>query len=197
MKRLFDEHKIRKVTDLGGAWKFTLDPEKKGISEGWQSGLPYGETVIVPSVWNNELGNIMFEGWGWYERKFTTQGGTLFFQFESVMTEATVWLDGKEITKHYGAFTQFDFIVNDNTPGEHTLVVLADNSFDKDSFPQRYTDWFNYGGIARDVEANELNGISILSNRVEYTLSSDLKNATVKSVLELLEKDYYKYNLMY
>ena len=185
MKRLFDEHKIRKVTDLGGAWKFTLDPDKKGINEGWQNGLPYGETVIVPSVWNTEIGNIMFEGWGWYERKFTTQGGTLMFQFESVMTEATVWLDGKEITKHYGAFTPFEVIVNGVLAGEHTLVVLADSSFNAQSFPQRYTDWFNYGGIARDVTLNELNGISILSSHIKYELTDDLKSATVWATVEL------------
>ena len=130
MKRLFNEHIVRRTENLGGAWKFTLDPDKKGINEGWQNGLPSGETVIVPSVWNTELGNLMFEGWGWYERKFTTHGGTLFFQFESVMTEATVWLDGKEIAKHYGAFTPFEVIVNDVSSGEHTLVVLADSSFD-------------------------------------------------------------------
>ncbi len=185
MKRLFDEHKIRSVSSLGGAWKFSLDPDKKGINEGWQNGLPCGETVIVPSVWNNELGNIMFEGWGWYERKFTTQGGTLLFQFEAVMTESTVWLDGKEIAKHYGAFTPFEVIVNDVCEGEHTLVVLADSSFDAHSFPQRYTDWFNYGGIARDVTLHELKGISILLNHVKYELSSDLSTASVWSTVEL------------
>ena len=179
MKRLFNEHIVRRTENLGGAWKFTLDPEKKGLNEGYQNGLPCGETVIVPSVWNTELGNLMFEGWGWYERKFTTQGGTLFFQFESVMTEATVWLDGKEIAKHYGAFTPFEVIVNDVSSGEHTLVVLADSSFDTHSFPQRYTDWFNYGGIARDVTVDALKGISILSNHVKYELSEDLSAATV------------------
>lgn len=185
MKRLFKEHEKRRVSNLGGAWKFSFDPEKKGIKEGWQNGLTCGETVIVPSVWNTELGNLMYEGWGWYEKKFKTQGGTLYFEFESVMTEATVWLDGKEIAKHYGAFTPFEITVNNVEAGEHTLVVLADSSFDKYSFPQRYTDWFNYGGIARDVSVSELSGISILLNHVCYELDSDLKNASVWCELNL------------
>ena len=185
MKRLFNEHEKRKVTSLSGAWKFSFDPEKKGMKEGWQNGLPCGETVIVPSVWNNELRNLMFEGWGWYEKKFKTQGGTLYFEFESVMTEATVWLDGKEIAKHYGAFTPFEIIVNNVSNGEHTLVVLADSTIDKNSFPQRYTDWFNYGGIARDVSMSKLEGISILSNHVCYELDEGLKNASVWCELEL------------
>ncbi len=185
MKRLFANHYKRNVIELSGAWKFLLDPDGVGESEGWQNGLPSGETVIVPSVWNNELGHLNFEGCGWYERKFTTKGGTLLFEFESVMTEATVWLDGALLGNHYGAFTQFEFIVNDIKAGEHTIIVRADSTISKQSFPQRYTDWFNYGGIARDVFAHELDGISILLNHIVYELSADLKSATVSTELEL------------
>ena len=185
MKRLFNEHKIRKVIDLNGSWKFKLDSEKIGEKEGWQNGLTDCEDIIVPSCWNNELGLLNYEGIAWYEKKFLTSGGTLRLEFGSVMTKADIWLDGKWIGDHYGAFTQFEFIINDVANGEHTLIVRADSTIDALSFPQRYTDWFNYGGIARDVEANELKGISILLNHLTYELSSDLKNATVSSMLEL------------
>ncbi|MBQ7761243.1 MAG: beta-glucuronidase [Clostridia bacterium] len=185
MKRLFQNHFKRSVIPLSGAWKFLIDAECCGEEKGWQNGLPLGDTVIVPSAWNNELGLLNFEGCGWYERKFFTQGGTLSFEFESVMTLATVWLDGKKIGEHYGAFTQFELIVNDVTCGEHTLIVRADNRFDKNSFPQRHTDWFNYGGIARDVYAHELKGISILKNHIAYELDQNLTKATVNSLLEL------------
>ncbi|MBQ8546017.1 MAG: beta-glucuronidase [Clostridia bacterium] len=185
MKRLFNEHLKRNVIDLGGAWKFLVDKDNNGEENGWQNGLPSGDTVIVPSVWNNELRLLNFEGCGWYEKKFITNGGTLLLEFESVMTTATVWLDGKEIGTHYGAFTAFRFVVNDISCGEHTLVVRADSRIDKKSFPQRYTDWFNYGGIARDVSLHELNGISIFTNHIVYELSKDLKNATVSCELEL------------
>lgn len=185
MKRLFNEHEKRNVIDLNGAWKFKLDKEKEGEAKCWQNGLTDAETITVPSCWNNELRLLNYEGMAWYERKFRTNGGTLRLEFGSVMTKADVWLDGKWIGEHYGAFTQFEFIVNDVKAGEHTLVVRADSTIDALSFPQRYTDWFNYGGIARDVEANELNGITILSNHIENVLSEDLKSATVNSVLEL------------
>ena len=185
MKRLFSDHEKRSVIELSGAWSFCLDPDKIGENEGWQNGLPKSETVIVPSVWNNELGHLNFEGCGWYEKKFKTAGGTLLLEFESVMTEATVWLDGKLIGTHYGAFTAFEFIVNEVECGEHILVVRADSTITKYSFPQRYTDWFNYGGIARDVFAHELKGISILLNHIVYELSSDLRSATVNAEIEL------------
>ncbi len=177
------------MTSLSGAWKRLFDEDCKGEENGWQNGLPSGETVIVPSVWNTELGHLMYEGLVWYEKKFDTAGGTILLEFESVMTKATIWLDGAKIGEHYGAFTQFEFIVNDVSCGEHTLVVLADSRFDKNSFPQRYTDWFNYGGIARDVFAHELRGICILTNHIVYELSSDLKATNVCAELELYNAD--------
>ena len=183
MKRLFNEHEIRKEICLSGNWKFLTDPDKIGEANGWQNGLPAGENVIIPSVWNNEIGLLTYTGMGWYEKKFLTNGGTICLEFGSVMTQADIWLDGNKIGEHYGAFTQFEFILNDIASGEHTLIVRADNSKDAKSFPQEYTDWHNYGGIARDVCLCELNGIVILSNHIAYELTSDLKNATVSAEL--------------
>ena len=185
MKRLFDEHLKRNVITLSGSWRFALDPENVGMESGWQNGLPTYDTVIVPSVWNNELRLLNYEGLGWYETSFTSSGGTAMLEFESVMTKATVWLDGKLLGEHYGAFTEFQFIVNDLSCGEHKLVVCVDSSIDEKSFPQRYTDWFNYGGIARDVFAHELKGISILNNHIVYDLNKDFKSANVCSQITL------------
>ena len=185
MKRLFSEHLKRNVIELSGTWRFLADQDNKGEEKGWQNGLPGGDTIIVPSVWNNELGLLNFEGCGWYEKSFISNGGTIMLEFESAMTLATVWLDGKRLGEHYGAFTAFSFIVNDVSCGEHTLVVRVDNRIDKKSFPQRYTDWFNYGGIARDVFAHELRGISILTSHIKYELSSDFSSASVCAELEL------------
>ena len=185
MKRLFNEHEARNVIELSGTWKYKFDADRVGASEGWYNGFTDGETVIVPSCFNNELGKLNYEGPVWYQRNFNTVGGTLMLEFESVMTTATVWLDGKKVGGHYGAFTAFQIIVNDVASGDHTIVVCADSTIDAKSFPQRYTDWFNYGGIARDAYAHELKGISILLNHVAYTLSDDLKSASVSCELEL------------
>ena len=188
MKRLFDEHKIRKTVDLNGNWKFKLDPDNVGESEKWYNGLTDAETVIVPSCWNNELKLLNYEGKAWYQKEFeiTKEDGApeLMFEFGSVMTKADVWVDGKWMCDHYGAFTAFSCFCRVE-PGVHTLTVRADSTLDEQSFPQKHTDWFNYGGIARDVSFDELNGISILTNHIAYDLSEDLKTASVCAELEL------------
>ena len=185
MRRLFSEHVARNVIELSGAWKCKFDPDRVGNDQGWFNGFDGGETVVVPSCFNTELGKLMYEGPVWYERQFKTEGGTLMLEFESVMTTATVWVDGIKVGSHYGAFTPFQIIINNVSCGEHTIVVCADSTIDAKSFPQRYTDWFNYGGIARDAYAHELKGISVLLNHVTYTLPDDLKDAEVSCALEL------------
>ena len=188
MKRLFDQHKVRKTVDLNGAWKFKLDPDNVGEKECWWTGLNESETVIVPSCWNNDLRLLNYEGMAWYQKEFEITNedsiASLLFEFGSVMTKADVWIDETWIREHYGAFTEFSF-TRKLEPGVHTLTVRADSSFEKQSFPQRYTDWFNYGGIARDVSISMLKGISILNNHIVYTLSDDFKSVKVHSEIEL------------
>ena len=189
MRRQFDDHIIRHVKALDGAWNFRIDPENIGLQKGWHTSLPTAEKATVPSVWNTTLGLLEYEGAAWYERKFHTQGGTLRFVFEAVLTQADVWLDGEKLGEHYGGFCQFELLATDVTPGIHTLTVRADNSFDAQSIPQAKTDWWHYGGISRSVSVEELHGLCAMWNHLEYSLSEDLSVATAHFTAEIYNAD--------
>ncbi len=192
MRRLFDEHIKRQVTYLDGSWKFLLDRDNSGESKSWENGLQNADTVIVPSVWNSELGLLEYEGVAWYEKEFFFGGGTARIVFEAVMTECKVWLDGELLGEHYGGFCQFDFIVPDLFTGCHKLVVKVDNRFDEASIPQTVVDWYHYGGITRSVSVESLRGVSIAYARCEYELSEDLSSAEISFVAELYGADKKK-----
>ena len=185
MTRYFEEHRKRSVKSLNGAWLFRIDPENVGETEGWQIMLPTDDTVIVPSMWNNENGLLEYEGIAWYQKKFYTEGGCLRFCFGGVMTIADVWLDGKYLGNHYGGFCQFDFITRDVEPGAHILTVRVDNRFDEQSIPQKLVDWYHYGGITRDITVETLKGICVLHNCMHYELNSTGEVAACKFELEL------------
>ncbi len=185
MERLFDDHIIRQVQDLGGIWKFATDPNDIGESENWQKDLPKGQPVSVPSVWNAEFGLLEYEGAGWYEKKFYTKGGCLRFCFGGVMTSADVWLDGIHLGNHYGGFCQFSFICPQVSEGYHTLTVRADNRFDQCAIPMAKVDWYHYGGITRDVTVETLDGICTLYNQLHYQLNDSLDIANCTLHLEL------------
>ena len=185
MVRLFDEHKKSHVYSLDGTWRFAIDPEDFGESQGWQNGLTSSDAVAVPSVWNTEIGLLDYEGYGWYEKKFyCDEGGAMRITFEAVMTAADIWLDGVRLEGHYGGFCQFERIVRVEA-GEHRLTVRADNRFDEHSIPQAKVDWFHYGGIPRSVSYEILSGISVLGNHLVYELSEDLKSLSAHFELEL------------
>lgn len=184
MARLFDEHIRRETVSLNGGWQFCIDPDDRGEAEGWFLGLPASQTVAVPSVWNTESGLLEYEGAAWYEKRFYSRGGCLRLCFGAVMTEAKIWLDGAFLGSHYGGFSQFDFIARDVPEGMHTLCVRADNRFDPWAIPQPMVDWYHYGGIIRDVSVERLNGLCVLGNRLEYTLSEDLSSAQCRLVLD-------------
>ena len=185
MRRLFDEHEKRAITLLDGSWDFCTDPMDAGEARGYATGLPTSTRVSVPGVWNTELGLLEYEGVAWYEKRFFTEGGTLRFVFEGVMTEAKVYLDGAHIGSHYGGFCQFDMIVRNVCPGHHLLTVRVDNRFDGHSIPQKKVDWYHYGGITRSVTVERLQGICVLYHRLDYTLSADLLTAKCCSTVEL------------
>lgn len=183
MARLFEEHIKRRVHSLNGAWRVKADPQDLGEQENWFCGLNAEKTVMVPSVWNEEKDMLSYMGAVWYEKRFFSNEGCLRLCFDAVMTEAKVWLDGVYLGGHYGGFTAFDFIVPHAAAGEHVLVLRADNRFDPCSIPQKRVDWYPYGGILRDVRAEELKGLCILENRLEYTLAEDRKSAVCRFFL--------------
>ncbi len=185
MARLFDEHKKQRVYSLDGTWRFTTDPDNIGEKEGWQMGLPHGEKIAVPSVWNTEMGLLEYEGAAWYEKTFYCgESGIMRLTFEAVMTKADIWLDGVRLEGHYGGFCQFERLVRAEA-GDHRLTVRADNSFDEHSVPQPTVDWYHYGGIPRSVYYEMLSGICVLGNHFLYKLSDDLKSAAGHFELEL------------
>lgn len=185
MARLFEERTKRHIKYLDGAWKLRTDIENIGIENEWFRANIDGETVSVPSVWNTDNRLFTYEGAVWYEKTFYFEGGCLFLSFDAVMTEAKVWLDGNYLGEHYGGFCQFDFTVNDVGEGYHRLTLRVDNSFDECAIPQPFVDWYHYGGIVRSVSAHTLCGISVISNKFDYTLSPDLSEAECEFTVTL------------
>lgn len=177
MRRLFDEHILRKTVSLDGFWNFKTDEKDIGKEEKWFKGLENSVIASVPSVWNIESGLLSYEGVAWYEKKVHLEKGTAKLCFDAVLTEADVWFDNDYLGYHYGGFSEFGFIINNIEEGYHTVTVRVRNIFDKQSIPQEKVDWYHYGGITRSVRIEYLKGISILSNRFKYTLNDDLTKA--------------------
>ena len=112
--------------------------------------------LMVPGDWNSQNDRLYYyEGTVWYRRKFTVEkecGKRYFLYFGAINYESEVALNGKILGIHKGGFTPFNYEVTDMLKGgENSLVIRVDNTRSKSEVPTINFDWWNYGGITRDV----------------------------------------------
>ena len=115
-------------------------------------------TLNVPGDWNSQGAKFLYyEGTVWYKKSFdfaqSNSSDRIFLYFGAVNYRADVYLNGKKLGMHKSGFTPFNFEI---PPGllkakGNFLVVKVDNKRLKDEIPTLNTDWWNYGGITRDV----------------------------------------------
>jgi beta-galactosidase len=159
----------RLIAPLDAGWRFTQAPDLSGVE-----ATAYDDarwlSVDLPHTWNrigNEgtqrspLSNNV-QGVGWYRLHFkpppVAAAGRYFLQFDAVGAVADVWLNGRYLGKHAGAFSRFRFDASSSIKpsGDNVLVVKADNSrpqpgaSTQDVIPLS-GDFFVFGGIYRNV----------------------------------------------
>ena len=140
-------------TGAGGFYDDRKPASKDDAVEYSFDGSP---TLAVPADWNSQNAKLEFyEGTVWMRQHFNAaprEGKRYFLYFGAVNYEAHVYLNGKKVGSHKGGFTPFQFEVTGRLlNGQNTVVVKADNTRHQDDIPTVNTDWWNYGGITRDV----------------------------------------------
>ncbi|WP_428741694.1 glycoside hydrolase family 2 protein [Tenacibaculum sp.] len=118
-------------------------------------------TLLVPGDWNSQNETLLYyEGTIWYKKSFDYQisnpSNRLFLYFGAINYKAEVYLNGHKLGTHIGGFTPFNYdITSIVKPKNNYLVVKVDNKRAKEAIPTINTDWWNYGGITRDVKLIE------------------------------------------
>ena len=114
-------------------------------------------TLKVPGDWNSQDRQFLYyEGTVWYRRTFdapaVTAGQRVHLYFAAANYEADAYLNGRLLGRHVGGFTPFAYDITDRLkPTGNSLVVRVDHTRHVDAVPTVNTDWWNYGGITRDV----------------------------------------------
>lgn len=157
MSRVISNHPRRVRLSFDDLWQFF--PVSKPASKPPAPGQ-YRETVTVPGPWEANFEHSQHRGFGWYRRCFDLPGSqpvSLRLVFEAVSHTGKVWFDNLYLGEHYGAHTQFEFVVDAVEPGQHEIVVLADNTFGPHNpLFKPSQDVFTYGGLTRSVYAEVL-----------------------------------------
>ncbi len=141
------------TSKMGG---FYDDRKPKDKSELLEYDFDFSPTLNVPGDWNSQSEKLeLYEGSMWLRRKFEIEPDAAkryYVYFGAVNYEAHVYLNGKKLGVHKGGFTPFQFEVTGKLKaGANSLVLKVDNTRKQDEIPTINTDWWNYGGITRDV----------------------------------------------
>jgi len=171
----------RKTMSLDGQWQTIVDPYESGYYDYRYQPSPNGyfknakpktesdlveydfdssSTLKVPGDWNTQSDQLFFyEGSVWYKKSFDYQrrpNARVFVYFGAANYIADVYLNGEKLGQHEGGFTPFNFeITNLLRDSGNFLIVKVDNKRRRDAVPTLMTDWWNYGGLTRDVKLIE------------------------------------------
>jgi beta-glucuronidase len=113
-------------------------------------------TLKVPGDWNTQVPQLFnYEGVLWYERDFDAQpkpSNRTFLHIGAANYRSHVWVNQKRVCDHEGGYTPFDCEVTAVLhPGSNFVVIAVDATRLLDGIPSVGIDWFNYGGLTRDV----------------------------------------------
>ncbi|HAQ37211.1 MAG TPA: glycoside hydrolase family 2 TIM barrel-domain containing protein [Saprospiraceae bacterium] len=140
-----------------GAGAFFLNSKPKSKSDLVEFNFDMSPTIYVPGDWNSQHEKLFYyEGTIWYKKSFNipdfNPGKRYFIHFGAVNYRADVYVNGQKLGMHKGGFTPFHYemtgIVREK---DNFVIVRVDNKRAADEVPTLNTDWWNYGGITRDV----------------------------------------------
>ncbi|WP_289660815.1 glycoside hydrolase family 2 protein [Flavobacterium panacagri] len=139
-------------------------------------------TITIPGDWNSQVPELKYyEGNVWFKKSFDytlKDKKRLFLYLGAINYKADVYLNGKKLGTHEGGFTPFNYEVTSIVkPTGNYLVIKVDNTRHKEDVPTVNTDWWNYGGITRDVTLIEEEASFI----EDYTIQLKKGNANVIS----------------
>ena len=166
---MMNPYGCQNATLLNGKWNAIIDVFGRGESKKFfenrkpqkntefvEYSFSGGLRLDVPGDFNSQSPELKYyEGKVWYQRSFVAKKDAderQFIYFAGVSYEAAVWLNGVEVGRHEGGFTPFEFDVSKLLKdGENDLIVMVNNARRVDGIPAMDFDWWNYGGILRDV----------------------------------------------
>lgn len=159
----------RHTTSLNGRWEAVVDLSASGegmrvyqnrtAKNDWEFveySFGDGFWLNVPGDWNSQHPRLdYYESSIWYKRDFTCAaipGKRYFIYFGAANYFTNVYVNGQKAGSHEGGFTPFQFEITDKVkPGDNFVVVEVNARRTPESIPAIKFDWWNYGGITRDV----------------------------------------------
>ena len=175
----------RETISLNGTWHYAVDQydtclrqkwflEKYTDEKGFTLPVDYSfdewETMELPACWNTFKGEyLLYEGPMVFTCRFRHDcscPGRVILRIGAAAMLCRVFLNGKYLGMHRGGSTPFCFDVTEELREDNRLLFSVDSTRRPEQVPTENTDWFNYGGIFRDIELIRVPALFIRSFRL-------------------------------
>ena len=185
---IFD--RSRKKESLNGLWHYAVDQYDTCIRQHWfaerytdQNGFTmpvdysFDEwpTMQLPCCWNTQSEKFeLYDGSMVFTRKFRYEAQNkekVLLKIGAANYICRVFLNQKYLGMHRGGSTPAYFDVTGLLQAENRIIIQADSTRRPEQVPTENTDWFNYGGVYRDIELIRLPETYI--KRFQIALVSD------------------------
>jgi beta-glucuronidase len=167
----------RNFQTLNGSWNYIIDPFDMGYYDYRLKENPNGffknqkarhkadlveynfdtaPLMTIPSDWNTQDSRLFFyEGSLWFKKDFNYSpkaGRKTIVYLGAVNYDAKVYLNGEKIGEHIGGFTPFNLDITAKLKaGSNFIIVRVNNERIPEGVPTVNADWWNYGGITREI----------------------------------------------
>lgn len=197
---IFD--RSRKKESLNGHWHYAVDQYDTFLKQKWfeenyyDSGgntLPIDysfdewELMTLPCCWNTvDRMYKLYEGSMVYTRKFLyakqSVDERMILKIGAANYLCRVFINKKYVGMHRGGSTPCYFDITDFLEHDNRIILQVDNTRRENQVPTLDTDWFNYGGIYRDIDLIRVPKVHIKDFKIALMPNSDFERikASVK-----------------
>lgn len=199
---IFDNN--RKKINLNGDWNYAVDQYDTCLRQKWYNenyadaqgnSLPVDFSfdqwplMNLPCCWNTFTPEyLLYEGAMVFTRKFhfdlnQHSDKKVFLKIGAANYSARIFLNKSYIGMHRGGSTPFYIDITNYLESENRIIIVADSTRRPEQVPTENTDWFNYGGVYRDIELILLPKIFIKNFFISLKNDDSFKNVQVKILL--------------
>ena len=160
----------RPCFSLDGPWHYCVDQYDTCLRQRWFQAVDrdaLGRTLPVdfsfeewpvmdlPRCWNTFAGEyLLYEGTMVFTRRFACRPAgdrRVFLRIGAAAYACRVFLNGTYLGCHKGASTPFFLEITKLLREDNRILLCVDSTRRPLQVPARNTDWFNYGGVFREI----------------------------------------------
>ncbi len=189
----------RRTEALNGEWHYAVDQYDTCLRQKWYKERYYDEkgyslpidysfdewpVMNLPACWNTVSREyLLYDGSMVFTRKFScqqTEGEEIFLKIGAANYLCRVFLNGEYVGMHRGGSTPGFWNITKWLRENNRIVLVVDSTRRPEQVPTENTDWFNYGGVYRDIELIRVPGIHVRDFKIALVPDGTYSHIQVK-----------------